>query len=59
MKTEDEVKQMLNIAITNGIRSGSIEELRYFQGQISILENLLGLTSDAFENETKPEEKKE
>jgi len=59
MKTEDEVKQMLNIAITNGIRSGSIEELRYFQGQISILENLLGLTSDAFEDETKQGEKKE
>ena len=54
MKTEEEIQKMLGTSITNAIRSGSMEELRFFQGQIDVLENLLGLQKDAF-SEDRPD----
>ena len=38
MKTEKEMVEALQEAMTNAIRSDSIEQLRFYQGKIEILE---------------------
>lgn len=56
MKTEPQIKELLANAMSNAMRSDSIEQLRFFQGQIAALENILGLAQDAFTDDK--EEKK-
>ena len=51
MKTEEELKIILNQVITNAIRSDSIEQLRFYQGQLDMIETILGLKQDAFTEE--------
>lgn len=54
MKTEEEMLARLNMSITNCVRAGSFEELRYFQGQTEILEWYFAKPEeikDAFEGE--------
>ena len=48
MKTEEELKIILSQAVSNAVRSDSIEQLRFYQGQINIIEMLLGLNQDVF-----------
>ena len=58
MRTEEEIQKALSVAITNCVRAESFEALRYFQGQVNLIEWLLGQNQDAFsEDESKPEEK--
>ena len=38
MKTDKEMLESLNKAVTNAVRADSMESLRFFQGQIDILE---------------------
>ena len=38
MKTEKEMLESLNTAITNAVRADSMGSLRFYQGQINILE---------------------
>lgn len=59
MKTEEELLEALHVAMTNAIRSESIEQLRFYQGKIEILEWYFAKpeeVKDAFEGE--PREKK-
>lgn len=51
MKTEEELKTILNQIVSNAVRSDSIEQLRFYQGQINIIEIILGLNQDAFTEE--------
>lgn len=56
MKSEEEVRIILGQAVNNAVRSESIEQLRFYQGQINMIELILGLNQDAF-SEDKEEEK--
>lgn len=38
MKNEEEITEALNKAVGNAVRSESIKQLRFYQGQINILE---------------------
>ena len=51
MKTEEELKIILNQIITNAVRSDSIEQLRFYQGQLNMVETILGLNQDGFTEE--------
>lgn len=55
MKIEEEVKVILTQVISNAVRSDSIEQLRFYQGQINIIEIILGLNQDAFTEDVKVE----
>jgi hypothetical protein len=60
MRSEEEIQKALSVAITNCVRADTIEGLRFAQGQINIIEWMLGQEQNAFsEEEIKPEEKKE
>lgn len=56
MKTEEELLEALHVAMTNAIRSESIEQLRFYQGKIEILEWYFAKPEerqDGFEGEKK------
>lgn len=55
MKSEEDIKSMLGLAINNAVRCDSIEQLRFYQGQINIIETILGLNQDAFTEEKQDE----
>lgn len=64
MKTEEEMIAALNKAITSCVRADSFEELRYFQGQVNVLEWWFAKpeeVNDAFKGEerTPAKEKKD
>ena len=62
MKTEEEMLSALNQAMTNAIRSSTIEELRFFQGKIEVLEWYFAKPEeikDAFEGEPRIPAKEE
>lgn len=62
MKTEDEMLSALNQAMLNAVRSDSIEQLRFFQGKIEVLEWYFAKPEeikDAFEGEPRTPTKEE
>lgn len=54
-KTKEELEDLYNESVINAARSGSIEQLRFYQGQIALVEKLLGIAPDAFAEEEKHE----
>lgn len=59
MKIDEEIQKALGAAITGCVRSESIEELRFNQGKINILEWMLNETPDAFSDDKPIEVKQE
>lgn len=62
MKKDEEMLAALNQAITNAVRSDSFEELKFYQGQINILEWWFAKPEeikDAFEGEPRVPVKEE
>ena len=53
MKTDEEFQKALSTAVTGCVKAESIEELRYRQGQVNIIEWYFEQTPDAFTDEEK------